>query len=363
MSSPSPAPHWNERKKIRVAILYGGCSGEHEVSVTSAKNIEKHIDREIFDVHFCGISKEGSWFLTPGVSPDIEKGKPLDTGLSKAHRLEVSDLHSFTDVIFSVLHGGDGECGNVQGLLACLDIVFVGCDTRGCALAMDKILTRELLRGHDIPVLPWMSLDRQDIPDFETVTAKLGSPLMLKCPGLGSSIGIWKISNRQDYRCKVEEAGEMADELLVEPFLEEAREFECGVLGNQQPLVSPVGEIVVSPDYEFYTYQAKYKDAEAVSLRVPALISPELSEKIRRYSLSAFKVLRCRDYARVDFLAGPDGLVWLSEINTIPGFTSASMFPLLFQEAGISFAHLITRLIREAHTRGPQGTRPVLAVS
>lgn len=347
--------------KKKVAILYGGRSVEHAVSVNSARNIYEYIDKSEFEPIPLGISKTGQWFLTTSVSKDIEQGKalglildPVSPGfvlLSSGDRFKV-------DAIFPVLHGTDGEDGSVQGLIKAMDIPMVGTGVLGSALSMNKIVAKRLMKQAGLPVTDFLAysyLDKEKIK-FATISKKLGVPFMVKAASLGSSVGVTKVKNKADFQKAVEEAFRYDDEMLVEEFVS-GREIECAVLGNIPAEASYPGEIVISKNYEFYTFDAKYVDPEAVQIHVPAKLPKPVAEKIRAVSIKAFEVLHCQDFSRVDLFLDKKGKIYINEINTIPGFTNSSMYPMMWKERGLGFSELITRLLNLAQERYNRGKR------
>lgn len=346
------------RKKI--AILYGGRSVEHEVSVNSAKNIFEFINKDQFEAIPIGISKKGQWFLTSGVSKDIEQGKPLGVTLDTLHPgfIQLGNEERFKlEVVFPVLHGTDGEDGSIQGMLKALDIPMVGTGVLGSSLSMNKVVAKRVLEAAKLPVAKYMAFhftDRERIK-FADVKKKLGMPFMVKAANLGSSVGVTKVKKQADFENAIAEAFRYDDELIIEEFIK-AREVECAILGNNPPEASLPGEIVISKKYEFYTFDAKYVDPTAVRIDVPAVLTKAVAEKIRTLSVKAFQALRCEDFARVDlFLAGSK--VYVNEINTIPGFTNSSMYPVMWKERGINFGDLITKLINIAVERYEKSKR------
>lgn len=347
--------------KKRVAILYGGRSVEHAVSVNSARNIYEYIDKGQFEPIAIGISKGGQWFLTDGVSKEIENGKPIGLVLNarepsfiifeNGERFKVS-------MIFPVLHGTDGEDGSIQGLIKAMDIPMVGTEVLGSALAMNKIIAKRLLKQAGLPVTDFLTFryTEKDKIKFATISKKLGTPFMVKSASLGSSVGVTKVKSRKDFDKAVEEAFRYDDEMLAEEFVK-GREIECAILGNTPPEASYPGEIVISKTYDFYTFDAKYVDPDAVQIHVPAKLTKAAAEKIRAVSLKAFETLHCLDFSRVDLFLTARGKVYINEVNTIPGFTNSSMYPMMWKERGISFSDLITRLLNLAQERYDRGKR------
>ncbi len=346
--------------KLHVAILFGGKSVEHEISINSARNIFEFIDRSRFDVSLIGISRTGGWYLKKEVNADISSGEPLRLNMVGSRkgfmRLNSEILHF--DVIFPVLHGTDGEDGSIQGLLTTFEMPFVGTGVLGSAMSMSKLYTKKLMEASGIPVSKFLTFTYEERAaiKFSDVEKKLGLPFMIKAANLGSSVGVFKVKGEKGFDAIVDEVFKFDDTLLFEEFVE-GRELECAVMGNRDVKASLPGEVVVSPDYEFYTYEAKYLDPEAAKIVVPADIPDDIAESIRQLSIKTYKTLHCEDFARVDLFYKKDGTILINEINTIPGFTNSSMFPMMWKERGISFTDLISQLIdmaierHEAHKR------------
>ena len=341
--------------KLSVAILYGGRSVEHGVSVNSAKNIFQHIDRSRFDPLPVGINNTGQWFLTQEVNKDIEIGKALGLILdphSPGFLLLSSGDRIKADIIFPVLHGTDGEDGSIQGLIKAMDIPMVGTGVLGSAVTMNKIISKRLLKAAGVPVSRFIAYhfdDKENI-SWGYVKKELGSPVMVKSASLGSSVGVTKAKDEASFKNAIEEAFRYDNQLIIEEFIK-GREIECAVLGNNPPAASYPGEIEISDKYEFYTFDAKYVDGEAVSIHVPAKLDSKTAEKIREISVKTFQVLHGEDFARVDLFLTEDGNVYVNEINTIPGFTNSSMYPMMWKERGMNFTDLISRLITLAMER------------
>jgi D-alanine-D-alanine ligase len=346
--------------KKKIAILYGGRSVEHGVSVNSAKNIVEYIDKDAFEPIPVGISKSGQWYLNNAVSKDIEQGKALGITLDPQQPgfiLPGSGERFRVDVVFPVLHGTDGEDGSIQGMLKALDLPMVGTGVLGSSLSMNKIVAKRVLEAAKIPVARYMALhhSHSDSIKFANVKKKLGLPFMVKAANLGSSVGVTKVKKPADFKHALAEAFRYDNEVIIEEFIK-AREVECAILGNDPPEASLPGEIVISKKYEFYTFDAKYVDPDAVRIDVPARLPKAAVEKIRTLSIKAFQALQCEDFARVDlFLSGSK--VYVNEINTIPGFTNSSMYPMMWKERGIGFSDLITQLITIASKRFEKGKR------
>jgi D-alanine-D-alanine ligase len=333
------------RKKV--VILYGGRSVEHGVSINSARNIFEYIDKQKFEPIPVGISTKGAWYLTTSVSKEVEQGQPLSLVLdatSPTWRTKTTEFNA--DVLFPVLHGTDGEDGSVQGLLQAMDLPFVGTGVLGSSVSMNKLTAKRLLQHAGLPVAPYLAFSKSQKQSikFEDIVVKLGLPFMVKATSLGSSVGVSKVKGPEDFQAAVDDAFMYGDDLLVEQFIK-GREIECAVLGNDPPEASLPGEIIISSKYDFYTFDAKYVDGEAVRIEVPAKLNKDIAEKIRAISVKAFEALHCQDFARVDLFLKNETDVFINEINTIPGFTNSSMYPMMWKERGVSFTELITRLV------------------
>jgi D-alanine-D-alanine ligase len=341
--------------KKKVAILYGGRSVEHGVSVNSAKNIFEFIDKDQFEPLAIGISKTGRWFLTKTVDKDIEQGQALGLILDpdKAGFIILSNSDRIkADIIFPVLHGTDGEDGSIQGMIKALNIPMVGTGVLGSSISMNKIIAKRLLQDAGLPVTKFVSyhFSEKEKIKFDTVERQVGLPFMVKSASLGSSVGVTKVSKKSELKNALDEAFRYDHEVIIEEFIV-GREIECAILGNSPAEASNPGEIVISKEYEFYTFDAKYVDSKAVEIKVPAELSKDVIKKVREVSVQAYKALHCEDFSRVDLFLTKKGKVYVNEINTIPGFTNSSMFPMMWKERGISFTDLISKLIDLAYER------------
>jgi len=355
-------------KKIRVAILFGGRSGEHEVSLVSAMGVMKAIPKDKYEVVPIGIDKNGRWLTTGDPMKLLTEGQPVlpvatreegpsSEALVPARRELVPGTQKSgfpaVDVVFPVLHGPYGEDGTVQGLLELADLPYVGCGVAASAAGMDKALMKALFRAAGLPVVQHLVVLRKTwacAPEtvWRQVEDEIGYPCFVKPANLGSSVGVAKARTRFELISALDEAARYDRKMLVEKAVD-AREIECSVLGNDEPIASVPGEIV--PCNEFYDYAAKYIDDRS-ELLIPAPISPELTTQVQEMSLRAFKALDCAGMARVDFLLDRHTeVLYVSEINTIPGFTPISMYPRLWEASGISYSDLIDRLIQLALER------------
>lgn len=333
--------------KKKVAILFGGRSVEHGVSINSAKNIFEFIDRERFEPIPIGISTAGKWYLTQSVSKDIESGEPITLSLDATKPVwKTANSTIEIDVAFPVLHGTDGEDGSVQGLFKAMSVPTIGTGVLGSAVSMNKLTSKRLLEKAGIPVAPFLtySYAEKSSLSFEAISKQVGLPFMVKATSLGSSVGISKVKTKEDFLPAVEEAFRYDNQILIEKYIK-GREIECAILGNDPPEASLPGEIVISDRYEFYTFDAKYVDGSAVSIEVPAKLEPKIQDEIMELSIKAYLACHCEDFSRIDVFLAEDGKVYINEINTIPGFTNSSMYPMMWKERGVSFTELISKLV------------------
>jgi len=346
-------------KKLRVGILFGGRSAEHEVSLQSAKNIIDAIDKNTYEVVLIGIDKNGGWHLEEGSRfllrtteselrelPASGENLALVPGKREEQLILLSGQQTpgSLDVVFPILHGPFGEDGTVQGLLKLANIPFVGAGVLGSAVGMDKDVMKRLLRDADIPIARFIVLNKYSATevDFDDARDQLGLPLFIKPANLGSSVGINKVRDREEFDRAVRDAFKYDNKVLIEECID-GREIECSVLGNAQPVASVLGEIL--PRHEFYSYEAKYLDENGAVLEIPAKVAPEISERIRQTAIKTFSTLCCEGMARVDFFLRNGEEIIVNEINTIPGFTRISMYPKLWEASGLPYGELIDKLI------------------
>lgn len=351
-------------KKTNVGILFGGKSAEHEVSIRSAKNIFDAIDKSKYEVTMIGISKSGQWFLdhsieqgflpTECIPPENAEKLALVLGGGENQLVDLSgkDLLGKLDVIFPILHGPFGEDGTMQGLLKVANIPFVGPGVLGSAVGMDKDVMKRLLRDSNIPNAKYLLYNKYGDtipnPTYKEIISELGIPFFVKPANLGSSVGISKVNNEDEFNQAVLEAFKYDHKLVLEENII-GREIECSVLGNENPIASIPGEI--SSQHSFYSYDAKYLDEQGAILAIPAKLSDQLIAKIKEKAIKTFKVLCCEGLARVDFFLTDKEEIIVNEINTLPGFTKISMYPKLWEVSGISYTELIDRLIQLAIER------------
>lgn len=360
-------------KKIRVGVLFGGRSCEHEVSVRSARSVLEAIDRDKYELTMIGISKQGHWLmagdalgvLQAGV---VEEGGLLPVALDQGGALvarQGGEMDQRLDVIFPLLHGPFGEDGTVQGLMELAGIPYVGSGVVGSAVGMDKEMTKRAFRAEGLPQVEYAVVRRhqwrQDPAGVQRrVEAQLGYPIFFKPANMGSSVGVCKAHGPEEFRPCLEEAAAYDYKVVAEAEAADCREVECSVLGNEEPQASVVGEVV--PGNEFYDYNAKYIDDNS-QLIIPARLSPGAADQVRELALRAFRAVEAAGLARVDFFVSrQDERVYVNEINTLPGFTPISMYPKLWEASGVGYTALIDRLIQlalERH-RDRQDIRTVL---
>ncbi|MDR2394788.1 MAG: D-alanine--D-alanine ligase [Treponema sp.] len=353
-------------RKIKVGILFGGKSAEHEVSLLSAKNVFDALDREKYTPILMGIDKSGQWllqeasaFLLNAEDPQRIRLNPAGDAVALIPQSSGVIAHAntlkqeqFIDVIFPILHGPFGEDGTVQGLLKLADIPFVGTGVLGSAIGMDKDVMKRLLRDAGIPIGNFRVLKaHEQVPDFADLRDALGLPLFVKPANMGSSVGVSKIHDEKELKRSIEEAFIYDRKVIIEEYIQ-GRELECAVLGNEEPLASVPGEVIAS--HEFYSYDAKYIDEQGAVLEIPAPLPEHIVKGIQALAVKTFKTLAGEGLARVDFFLKPDGTILVNEINTMPGFTKISMYPKLWEASGISYTTLIDRLIELAFRRFAQ---------
>jgi D-alanine-D-alanine ligase len=354
--------------KIRIGILFGGRSGEHEVSLMSARSVLEALDPHKYAVTQIGISHDGAWLVGADVLGALERQElqalrsaamlpdPTRCALYSLQPTAAGELlqeFARLDVVFPVLHGTFGEDGTLQGLLELVDVAYVGAGVLGSALGMDKAVFKDVMRAHDIPVVDCITVLRSEIEHnmpavLERALSVAGFPLFVKPANLGSSVGITKCRSRSDLVEGLMDAARYDRRVLVERGIN-GREIELSVLGNDQPQASVPGEVL--PGREYYSYEAKYLDGTS-ELLIPAPLSPEQTRRLQELALRAYQAIDCAGMARVDFLVDKDdGSLYLNEVNTIPGFTSISMYAKLWEAGGLSYPALVDRLVELALER------------
>jgi D-alanine-D-alanine ligase len=361
--------------KLRVGIIYGGRSGEHEVSLASAAAVFRHLDPDRYEAIPIRIEKDGRWSL-PGRPPDLLSAADVIRAGAGAVPDSASEAHLVAhpgsetlitidaerrassvglDVVFPVLHGPYGEDGTVQGLLELANVPYVGAGVLASAVGMDKAAMKLVFAARGLPICDYdvvLARDwrRDERGTMQRVAARLGFPVFVKPANLGSSVGISKAKHATELRDAMNLAAQFDRKIVVEAAVPQAREIECAVLGNDDPEASLPGEIV--PSREFYDYEAKYTDGGSSALLIPAPMTEAASEEVRTLAIDAFKAVDCAGMARVDFLLARDsGMLYVNELNTIPGFTTISMYSKMWEASGLSYPALLDRLIALAIER------------
>lgn len=360
-------------RKLRVAVVFGGRSAEHEISLLSARFVVESLDRDRFDPILVGIDKSGRWLLQEealllGAARDprlVRLNQAMPDVALAAHPAPGGEASlaiggrgpAGVDVVFPVLHGPMGEDGAVQGLLELAGVPYVGAGVLGSAVGMDKDVMKRLLAAAGLPVLPWVTLrGAPGASDLDRCEA-LGYPLFVKPANMGSSVGVRRARSREELAAAIDHAFGFDTKVIVEHGLDHPREVECSVLGDDDPVASVPGEIVVDHPDGFYSYAAKYIDETGATLRIPAQLDAVQASSVQRLAVSTFRVLECAGLARVDFFLSAGGELYVNEINTMPGFTSISMYPKLWEASGVSARELVGRLIDLALERGARRSR------
>lgn len=346
-------------KKIQVGLIFGGNSSEYEVSIVSGHNIYKAIDKDKFDVHPIWITNEGYFANEEESFKVLEDPSYQVKNPHKVHNIsnliELENLPEI-DVFFPIVHGNLGEDGVLQGLFRLMNKPFVGDDVLAAAVTMDKEFTKILAQKVGVPVADWISIKRfeyddknNDKLDYEKVAEKLGRDMFVKPSNQGSSVGVNHVTNADEYAAALEEAFKYDDKVLVEETVP-GTEVETAVLGNDKPIVAGVGQITNAKG-SFYTYENKYDDNSTSKLQIPADLPDEIIDTVRKNARKVYEVTECSGMARIDSMLTPGGKVVLTEVNALPGFTNISMYPKLFEETGIPYTELITRLIEAGMER------------
>jgi D-alanine-D-alanine ligase len=354
--------------KLAIGVLFGGQSGEHEISLMSVTSIIRAMDKSKYEIIPIGISKNGKWHVFMGDIQKIEDGTWLkesapafltpdaDSKCIITFQNDHKTKHRL-DVIFPVLHGPRGEDGTVQGLFELMNIPYVSCNVASSAICMDKVFSKKILEREGLPVVEYRVFYKNDLPHrlpsiASQIENSFGYPCFVKPANLGSSVGITKVHDRETLKSALMLAADYDLKILVEQAIT-AREIECSVLGNDEPQASFPGEII--PSREFYDYTAKYYDGGKSKLLVPAPLSDKNTREIQDLAVRAFKALGCTGMARVDFLlCKVSGKIYINEVNTIPGFTKISMYPKMWEATGLSYSKLVDTLIQLAIERHSQ---------
>lgn len=352
--------------KKSVAIVFGGQSSEHEVSLQSARNVINAIDRDSHELVLIGIDKSGRWLRFEESDYLLNPTDPARISLSPAGKvlallpgdagaqfmeIESGKRLARVDVVFPLIHGAYGEDGALQGLLRFVATPCVGPDVLASAACMDKDVTKRLLRDAGIAVAPFVVLTRGQTARFDELAARLGLPMFVKPANQGSSVGVSKVTDEAGLNAAVALAFEYDHKVLIEQGIV-GHEVECAVLGNHEPQVSVCGEVVAND--EFYAYDTKYLNDGQARIAIPADMPAQLSDQVRDVALQAYRVLGCAGLSRVDFFVTDDHQIIINEVNTMPGFTSISMYPKLWQASGLTYPALIDRLITLALERAEE---------
>ena len=347
--------------KKHIALIFGGQSSEHEVSINSAKNIFKALDKSLFTVSLLGISKEGSWYLFS--DSEIENLKSIrDTDINqekhaalvaKKSKPYILQLHNSqytpVDCAFPIVHGTNGEDGVLQGYLKMVGVPFVGCGVMGSAINMDKEVMKIVMTSAGIPNSKYLVLKSTKPTQYDDIVKKLGSPFFIKPANAGSSVGVHKIKTAADFSTQLKDSFKYDHKVIAEEFID-GREIECSVMGlNHKANAATPGELVVK--HEFYSYEAKYLDDHGAEIVIPAKIDSTKTEELRTLAAKAYEALYCDGLARVDFFMKKNGDLVVNELNTLPGFTKISMYPMMWKAHGVEYSSLITMLIQCAFER------------
>lgn len=349
-------------EKKRIGIIFGGRSGEHEVSLLSAASVIRAIDKEKYNLLYIGITKGGQWMVVPRVFAGDKSGgrditaDVIENGTWEKAATEMNpwNLKNNIDFALPIMHGPYCEDGRIQGLLEMLDIPYGGCGVLASALAMDKAVSKEIFIHNGLPVCQYQLVTNVDIDKdkegtIDKIEKAVGYPCFVKPANMGSSVGISKAVNRRELEEALKLALHHDKRIVVEEYID-CREIETGILGNENPKAAAVGEIL--PSAEFYDYNAKYCDGGASKLCIPADLSDDVTEQIRRMAVKAYRAVDGEGFARVDFFIDKKtGKIYLNEINTIPGFTKFSMFPLLWEAAGVKYGETIERIVELGYER------------
>jgi D-alanine-D-alanine ligase len=356
-------------KRLRVAVLFGGRSAEHEISILSARFVVESLDRDRFEPVLVGIDKSGRWLaqeetalLGQARDPRLVRLNDAAPRVKLEHGLlEVAGRSPLdVDVVFPVLHGPMGEDGTVQGLLTLANVAFVGSGVLGSAVGMDKDVMKRLFREAGLPIVPHITIGaarfrraRAQVVS-EALALGAGGPVFVKPANLGSSVGVSRATSGEEIEAAIDLAFGFDQKIVIEVGVAGLRELECAVLGNDEPIASRVGEIVVDHPDGFYSYAAKYVDDTGATTLIPARVTAEEEAEIQRLAIATFRTLECAGLARVDFFRGKDGAIFVNEVNTMPGFTAISMYPKLFEASGVSGKELVSRLLDLALERAAE---------
>ncbi|MCM2281531.1 MAG: D-alanine--D-alanine ligase [Bdellovibrionaceae bacterium] len=350
---------------IRIALVFGGQSAEHAVSLESAKNVMEALDPKKYEVHLIAIDKNGTWRYIPdrAVLRQTDVTEPIDVSSvggpvwlvpgPRGVEILALDTHKKLgdiDVVFPILHGPYGEDGTIQGYFRLMGVPFVGSGVLGSAVGMDKDFTKRVLRDAGVPIPKFVCLYRhkKQTHDFKNLKDELGLPFFLKPANMGSSVGVHKVSDETKFKAALADAFQYDTKVLVEEFVQ-GREIECSVLGNKDISASVPGEVL--PQHEFYSYEAKYLDDNGAQLQIPAALSPQVTQATRDLALKVYEALHLEGMSRVDFFLAAGDRLLVNEVNTIPGFTKISMYPKMWNATGLTYTDLIDKLVQLAFER------------
>lgn len=333
-------------KVMKVVLIFGGESPEHDVSISSAMNIFAALDKEKYNTQLVYIDKKGIWYAVDKVRKALKEDEVVSLIPGK-QTICIGERIYRPDVLFPVLHGSNGEDGTIQGLAKLLHIPIVGPSLLSATVSMDKDITKKLLTASDLPVVDWVVLHKSpQYPNYEVLKAHLGEKLFIKPASAGSSVGVSKAKDEVSYQAAVEQAFLYDDKIIIETAINGAREIEIAVLGNRESKASQAGEII--PGAEFYSYQDKYDNSSKAQVKIPADLDKEIADDLHRLALRAYDVIEGRGMARIDFFLAEGNKIYINEINTIPGFTNISMYPKLWEQENIHYSSLIDKLIQYA---------------
>ncbi len=352
-------------KKINLALIFGGQSAEHAVSLESGKNVMDALDQNKYQTYLIAIDRNGVWrhISDPNTLRKTDVARPIDVERAGARvflvpttdgvqilNCDTKEFVATIDCVFPILHGPYGEDGSMQGYLRLLGLPYVGAGVLGSAVGMDKDVAKRLLRDAGLPIGKFITLERheQSTLNFQEIKKRLGLPFFLKPANMGSSVGVHKVSDEAGFSKAVSDAFAYDSKILFEEFIA-GREIECSVLGNHTLKASEPGEIL--PQHDFYSYEAKYLDENGAKLKIPADLTPAQAENVRKMAMQVFKTFCCEGMGRVDFFMTKDNHLIVNEINTIPGFTKISMYPKMWANSGIAYSPLIDQLIELAFIR------------
>lgn len=348
--------------KKSVAIIFGGKSAEHEVSLNSAVNIYNALDKNLFEPILLGVSKTGTWYQFKSADVFKKYKSLLDQELHQEEQITLisdqakpwiyslkSNQKKSIDCAFPIIHGTMGEDGTLQGFFRILNIPFVGCSVLGSALGMDKEYMKKVMSAAGIANSKYVVLKKNSAIDYNSLVKNLGSPFFIKPANAGSSVGVHKIKSESEFQIKLKDAFQYDHKVLAEEFMQ-GREIECSVMGlNDKPKASLPGEVLAK--HEFYSYDAKYIDQNGADIVIPARLSDTEIKNIQTIAVKTFQELNCDGLARVDFFVKADGQIYVNEINTLPGFTQISMYPKMWEASGLAYKDLITELIHLAFAK------------